>query len=93
MTWLLVGLAALTAPPDFETFLERFTEKRTGIETLAAQFEQETILPDEVLFTEGEILFVAPRRILYRTADPQRVTLIDDDRVYEYEPEIRQVAI
>ncbi len=93
MTWLLVGLTALAAPPDFDTFLERFAEKRAGIETLAARFEQETILPDEVLYTEGEILFVAPRRILYRTADPPRVTLIDDDRVYEYEPEIRQVAI
>ncbi len=92
MVSTLLALTFLTVP-DFDVFFETFSEKRAGIQVLEAQFTQRTILPDEILTTEGSLLYAQPRRIVFRTEDPQRTTLIDADRGYEYEPPIKQMTI
>lgn len=95
MTWLalLMACAAQTAAPDFEAFFEEFAQKRDGLVVLEAEFEQKTILPDDILTTPGSLLYAEPRRIVFRTEDPERVTLIDGRTGYEYEPPIKQLTV
>jgi len=95
MTALLLSCACLLAAPegDVDAFFREFAAKRDGISALQAAFTQKTILPDETLEASGTILFVKPRRIVFRTDDPERVTLVDNDRGYEYDPEIRQLQM
>ena len=95
MTLLAVLLASMAAeaPPDFDAFFEEFKAKRDGIRVLEADFIQRTILPDEVLTSRGTLLYAKPRRIVYRTQQPHRATLIDGRRGYEYEPDIKQLVI
>ena len=95
MTALILSCACLLAAPesDVDAFFREFAAKRDGIAALQAAFTQKTILPDETLEAAGTILFVKPRRIVFRTDDPERVTLVDNDRGYEYDPEIRQVQM
>lgn len=92
---LLLSCACLLAAPagDVDAFFREFAAKRDGIAALQAAFTQKTILPDETLEATGTILFVKPRRIVFRTDDPERVTLVDNDLGYEYDPEIRQLQI
>ncbi len=95
MTALILSCACLLAAPesDVDAFFREFAAKRDGIAALQAAFTQKTILPDETLEAAGTILFVKPRRIVFRTDDPERVTLVDNDRGYEYDPEIRQLQM
>lgn len=90
---LLVTAAAAATPPDFDAFFEDFAKKRDAIEVIEARFVQRSIVPGEILVSDGTLLYARPRRIVFRTGDPERVTLIDGRRGFEYEPEIRQLAI
>lgn len=97
MTAALLCLCALAADPApdaaFEDFFRDFAAKRDGIVALEAVFEQRTVLPDEELTTTGTLVYIKPRRIIFRTEDPERTTLVDDRKGYEYDPEIRQLQI
>jgi len=94
---LVAALCAADAPeaPDaaFDQFFAEFKAKRDGIESLEAKFTQKTIVPDETLATDGSIFYAKPRRILLRTEDPDRSTMVDGRLILEYEPEIRQLVI
>ena len=91
---VLLVLSAISADPgDVDTFLKEFTAKREGVVALDAEFSQRNVLPDEKIETEGTLLFVHPRRILFHTNDPDRTTLVDDRRGYEYDAEIKQLQI
>lgn len=100
MTWItLIVLAAFAQTPtapapsaDMEKFFANFAAKRDAIQVLEAEFTQKTIYPDEILTTEGDLVFAKPRRLVFHTADPERTTLLDGKRVYEYEPEIKQAT-
>jgi outer membrane lipoprotein-sorting protein len=103
MRWLALILVLAAAPAsaesgpapsaEFDRFFADYAQKREGIHVLEARFEQKTIYPDEILTTEGDLIYARPRRIVFRTEDPERTTLVDGQRVYEYEPEIKQAAI
>lgn len=90
---LLLTAVVLIAQNDTDPFFREFAEKRQGVETLQANFVQVSILPDERLSTEGSLLYSKPRRILYRTEDPERSTLVDGRYGYEYEPDIKQLVM
>lgn len=89
----LLAAAFLAGPSSPEAFFEEFAGKRQGIETLQANFVQVSILPDERLSTDGSLLYSKPRRILYRTENPERSTLVDGRYGYEYEPDIKQLVM
>ena len=93
MIHVLTLVCAFLAAPNPEAFFKEFAEKRQGIETLQAKFVQVSILPEERLSTSGSLLYSKPRRILYRTEDPARSTLVDGRYGYEYEPGIKQLAM
>jgi outer membrane lipoprotein-sorting protein len=96
MIWCLafVALLAQEGPSNsFDDFFDDFRAKRDGIRMLQADFVQKTVLPGEVLLSEGSLLYAQPRRIVFHTDEPDRYTLVDGRRGYEYEAEIKQLVI
>ena len=91
----LLGTAYAEAPDEnsVESFFKAFKEKRDGIGSLKAHFVQRTVLPDEVITTEGTLYYSRPRRIMFKTETPDRATLVDNRRGYEYDAEIKQLTI
>jgi len=82
---------ALFADP-LDTFFDAFREKREHIESIRARFIETTILPDEVFVSTGALSYQKPRRLLRRGEEPPTMLLVDSQSVYEYEPELKQVA-
>lgn len=78
---------------EFDVFFRSFKEKRDGIGSLTAHFTQRTVLPDEEISTEGTLYYSRPRRIMFKTDEPDRAILVDERRGYEYDAEIRQLTI
>lgn len=91
--FVTLGMLSQAADPEFDAFFKDYAAKRDGIVALEAGFEQRTVLPDEELKTTGTLLYITPRRIIFRTDDPERTTLVDDRHGYEHDPEIRQLQI
>jgi len=90
----LITVAVLGADPAaFDAFFPEFAQKRDGITGLAAQFIQTIGVPEERYTTGGTLVYTHPRRILFHTDDPDRTTMIEGRRGYEYEPEIKQLVI
>jgi outer membrane lipoprotein-sorting protein len=90
----LIAAAGLAQTPEaFDAFFTEFAAKRDGVKTLEASFTQKNVLPDETLETSGTIVYVRPKRIVFRYAPPDPTYLIDSVRVYEYSPDIQQVQI
>lgn len=97
---LLFGLsvlycAAARAADESEAdrFFKAFTRSRDKIIALEAPFTQTIITPDETIEVQGTLTYIRPRRVIYRMKDPERITLVDDTRGYEYDAEIRQVTV
>ena len=74
-------------------FYTNFAESRNGIRMLEAVFVQTTVTPDEVLVSEGRIVYVRPKRLIFRYDEPKLVYMIDMLRAYEYDPELEQLQI
>ena len=79
----------------FDAFFKDFSAKRDAIRTLEARFKQENKTPEETRVTEGSVVYVKPRRIVFRYEKPEvgATYVIDGYRAYEYIPEIQQVEI
>lgn len=90
---LFAATVLLGAESEFDAFVREFASKREGVRSLQAQFTEVSLLPDERLETQGSLLYAKPRRIIYRTADPERVTLVDGRYGYEYEPDLKQLMM
>ncbi|MFP4173747.1 MAG: LolA family protein, partial [Candidatus Hydrogenedentota bacterium] len=100
MKWMLglllasaLGMTSVGAesPPDVEEFVEEFEEKRADIQTLQAHFRQHNFMPGERFSNEGELLYIRPRRLLFRYSDPPVTYAVDDTIVYEYDADLQQV--
>ena len=79
----------------FDAFFKDFSAKRDDIQTLEARFKQENKTPEETRVTEGSVVYINPRRIVFRYEKPEvgATYVIDGYRAYEYIPEIEQVEI
>ena len=93
MSVAVLGGSGATADAALDAFLAEFTERRAAVENVQAAFVQEEISPDDMIRSEGTLVFVRPRRILFRYADPEIAYLIDELRVYEYDAEFEQVQM
>lgn len=78
---------------EVDAFFKKYTESREKIDVLKATFRQKNIYPDEIYTTTGTLVFVKPQRISFTIDDPQKFTVIEEKRIYEYEPDIKQVTI
>lgn len=90
ITTIVIAVFAADAAP-IDTFFEEFRLKRDAIFTLQAAYTETTTSQDDTFEDKGTLLYLRPRRILRRTAEA--TILIDDDRGYLYEPEIKQLQI
>lgn len=91
----LAWMAAPDGPPSFDAFFKEFAKKRDGIQVLEARFTQETVSPEETIEAGGSIVYVKPRRIVFRYDQPKEgpAYLIQDGKAYEFEADIRQLQI
>jgi len=92
--WVLPFLAAAggaAANSAIDSFMDDFSARRAAVENVQAVFIQEEISPDDAVRSEGTLIFVRPRRILFRYTDPEIAYLVDGLRVYEYDAEFEQV--
>ncbi|HOV33559.1 MAG TPA: outer membrane lipoprotein carrier protein LolA [Candidatus Hydrogenedens sp.] len=78
---------------ELNDFFKKYTEAREKIDILVAKFIQKSIYPDETYITSGKLIFVKPRRLVFYTEDPQKYTVIENKKIYEYEPDIKQITI
>jgi len=91
---LLVSLALIAAPPeDFDTFFANFVEKRAGVEILQADILEETAQYGGVTSRRGTLIFGKPRRIIFRYEGDEPSMMIDDRRVYEFDPFEEQLQV
>jgi len=78
---------------ELNEFFRKYTEAREKIDVLVAEFTQKSIYPDETYATSGKLIFVKPRRLVFYTEDPKKYTVIENKKIYEYEPDIKQITI
>ncbi len=94
LAWALVlAVYGQAGEPSVMEFFTTFAERRNAIELLEAAFIQTTVTPDETIVSEGRIVYVRPKRLIFRYADPPLVYMIDKLRAYEYDPEFEQLQI
>lgn len=89
---MAVGAAAADGA-DVDAFFAEFVKKRDNVITLQARFVQESVVPEETRQTPGTIVYVRPKRIVFRYEAPDPTYLVDDLRVFEYLPDAKQLRI
>ncbi len=78
---------------ELDSFFKRYKEVRGKVQVLVGEFVQKSIYPDEIYTTTGKVVYVKPDRLVFYTKDPEKTTILDGKRVYEYEVDIKQVVI
>ncbi|MEX2016605.1 MAG: outer membrane lipoprotein carrier protein LolA [Candidatus Hydrogenedentales bacterium] len=91
LVFICAGLAQ--APDELDKFVQSFSEKRDDIVSLRAPFTQRTVTPEEILTSHGEVVYMRPKRLLFRYTEPEQVYMLENLRAYEYDPELRQLQI
>jgi len=86
---MLFPLAQVDSSEGFQTFLDQ----RNAVDTLTARFHQETISPGELIESDGSLVYVNPKRILFRYDDPPISYMIDAKRNYEFDEEMEQLLV
>jgi outer membrane lipoprotein-sorting protein len=94
IAFVLAAASLFSAPESVDDFFTEFAKRRADITTLRANYTEQTITPEERFESEGTLVYAKPRRIVRRTAPPENVViLIDERRCFQYEPEIKQLVI
>lgn len=101
LAWLLLALAPLTAPgapaafDDADALLDALAARRAPVASLKARFVLDNTTPAERSRTEGELVYAAPRRLVFRLQDPDgaltQAYLFDHEAIYEYDAGLEQV--
>jgi outer membrane lipoprotein-sorting protein len=96
-TVLIAAIAAAEpySPAAVDAFFAEFVAKRDSIRVLEAGFSQTNMLPEEESKTTGRLTYVQPRRIVFRYEGEEAgsVFMVDDGRVFEYQPDLEQLEI
>lgn len=93
MAIVMAAVALMAQPDSVDAFYKEFAQRRADISTLRANYTERTMTPEETFETEGVLIYAKPRRIVRRMAPPENTVLIvDDRRVFQYEPEIKQLV-
>ena len=90
---LTVALGLAAADDELDQFLELYESERADVAVMEARFVQTSLAEGDRFVAGGSLLYVNPRRLMFRYDDPALVYLVDDLRVYEYDPELAQVQI
>lgn len=97
-TWMVMTAWVLTAlgqQPVLEAqeVLGLLSEQRTQLTTLQATFKQVTMTSDEDTTSTGTLVYVKPKRIIFRYDDPAIDYMLDRHHAYEYDAELEQIMI
>jgi len=83
--------------PDVQEVFHLFSEERDEIRSMQARFTQLTMTPDEDITSEGTIVYVNPRRIIFRYNESDSAGpityMIDQSNAYEYDEELEQILV
>lgn len=96
---LLLAGTAFSQADSVDGILKAMMAGRADIQALRGSFIMvNTSPPDEPIESTGEILFVQPRRIVFRITDPMEdgldsVILVDDEKLFEYDPVLEQLQV
>jgi len=96
MTALVVLLAAavVSAPESIDALQKELASRRAHIGVVEARFTHEHVTPDDVLRSTGSVLYVRPRRVIFRWEMPDEMTYVaDGTELYEYDPLLEQLRI
>jgi outer membrane lipoprotein-sorting protein len=87
--------ATIATAPSFDAFFADFAKKRDAIRYMEARFTQKNISPEDTVDSAGSVVYVKPRRILFRYDKPDSgaTYLVYDQKAYEYEPDVKQLQI
>jgi len=85
--------AAISAGADFDSFFKEFSEKRSEIRNLQADFTQTVWTPDGTERFTGRIAYAEPQRLMFRYNRPEQYILLHEDRIYEYDVELEQLDV
>lgn len=92
--WAIALAVSAAAQDELDRFFEEFKERRESIHALEGKFERENITSEGTFRAEGELLYVRPRRLIFRHEEPEMPdTIVDGLRVYEYDEELEQLQI
>lgn len=79
--------------PDAQEVLRLLGEHRTELTTMQATFKQITMTEEDDTTSTGTIVYVKPKRIIFRYDDPPVEYMIDKKHAYEYDAELEQIMI
>ena len=82
---LLWTVFAAVEPENVDAFLEELSARRDAIRVVQARIERENVTTDGVFEARGTMLFVHPKRIVFRYDESSETDLlIDALRLYRY---------
>lgn len=79
--------------PDVQEVFRLFSEGRDEVKSMQARFTQMTMTPDDESVSEGSIVYVNPKRIIFRYDEPPIAYMIDLSDAYEYDEELEQILV
>ncbi|MFP6597277.1 MAG: outer membrane lipoprotein carrier protein LolA [Candidatus Hydrogenedentota bacterium] len=83
--------------PDVQEVFRLFSEERDEIQSMQARFTQMTMTPDEDIASEGSIVYVNPKRIIFRYDESDSAGpityMIDQSNAYEFDEELEQILV
>jgi outer membrane lipoprotein-sorting protein len=85
--------APAAAPLGVQDVFRLFSQGRDEVRSMQARFAQTTINPDDVIESTGTVVYVNPKRIIFRYEDPPVTFMIDDGHAYEYDEELEQLLV
>jgi len=91
---LLWTVFAALEPENVDAFLEELSARRDAIRVVQARIERENVTTDGVFEARGTMLFVHPKRIVFRYDESSETDLlIDALRLYRYDEDMEQLQI
>jgi outer membrane lipoprotein-sorting protein len=91
---LLWTMLSAAEPESVDAFLEELSARRTAVRVVQARLERENVTTDGVFEAQGTVLFVHPRRIVFRYDESAETdVLIDGLRLYRYDRDMEQLQI
>ena len=91
---LLWTVFAAVEPENVDAFLEELSARRDAIRVVQARIERENVTTDGVFEARGTMLFVHPKRIVFRYDESSETDLlIDALRLYRYDEDMEQLQI
>jgi outer membrane lipoprotein-sorting protein len=89
----MFSAAAQDPAPDVQEVFRLFSEERDEVRSMQARFTQVTMSEEDEIESTGTVVYVNPKRIIFRYDDPPVTYMIDQSDAYEYDEELEQLLV